>query len=367
MPVKDHHGKPYDATTQAKLQLFEKYTEAWLPTFLKADRDDVIYIVDYFAGPGGYDANGVPSSPQRIMKAVGSQKKNLATSSVKVRVIFNEFKPEKHKKLKRFIDGWLELDKDMVGSVEVLNMDFVECFEHVLNTLPPKAPSLQILDQNGVKFGNEQIVDRLCHRYKTDFLLFISTFTLSRFITQDSILRHFPKVGPVLVDAPVQVMHQTLAKGFEELVCPGRQFIPFALKRGANYFGVIFSSEHPRGPDKFLRQAWSMDEETGQANYILPEQRGVGQFDIFTGLPKLSKIETYERDLLEWIAKRGTVTNEEVFHFTQNRGFTGTHSREALQAAKKARKLTYAGTSPKTRYETALGQEKDLVTITYTP
>ncbi len=290
MPTKNHHAKPYDATTQVKLALFEKYTEAWLPTFLKAERDSVIYIFDYFAGPGGYDANKVPSSPQRIMKTIGAQKKLLASSSVKIRVIFNEYDRDKYQQLKQFIDGWLELDNSPFDEVQVLNMDFVDCFEYVQSELPAKAPSLQILDQNGVKFGNEEIVRRLCGLYRADFLLFISTFTLNRFIQEDSIRRHFPKIGPALEDVPVQVMHKALAKGFEEHVCSGRQFIPFALKRDANYFGVIFSSEHPRGANKFLRQAWRIDAKTGEANYILPDEIGVGQVDMFSGQRKLSKI-----------------------------------------------------------------------------
>ena len=30
----DHHIKPYDAGTINKLEIFERYVEAWLPTFI---------------------------------------------------------------------------------------------------------------------------------------------------------------------------------------------------------------------------------------------------------------------------------------------------------------------------------------------
>jgi hypothetical protein len=52
---KDLHEKPFDETTIAKLEIFEDYAQAWLPTFIRWGEREV-YIFDFYAGTG-YDIN----------------------------------------------------------------------------------------------------------------------------------------------------------------------------------------------------------------------------------------------------------------------------------------------------------------------
>ena len=65
---KNLHEKPFDDTTIAKLEIFEDYAQAWIPTFVMAG-DPEICIFDFFAGTG-YDINGIPGSPIRILKKI---------------------------------------------------------------------------------------------------------------------------------------------------------------------------------------------------------------------------------------------------------------------------------------------------------
>lgn len=57
MSRKDHHEKPYDEGSLAKLEVFENYVEAWLPTFIMQEHIKEINIVDFFSGLG-YDMEG---------------------------------------------------------------------------------------------------------------------------------------------------------------------------------------------------------------------------------------------------------------------------------------------------------------------
>jgi len=66
MPYKDLHEEPFDQTTIAKLEIFEDYAQAWIPTFVMRG-DSIICVFDFFAGTG-YDINGVPGTPIRILK-----------------------------------------------------------------------------------------------------------------------------------------------------------------------------------------------------------------------------------------------------------------------------------------------------------
>ncbi|MCW8818087.1 MAG: hypothetical protein OQK52_09470, partial [Ignavibacteriaceae bacterium] len=69
MAVKDIFDKPFDEGTIAKLEIFQKYFESWLPTFIMGKISRPIQVFDLFAG-SGYDKHGVSGSPIRIIEVV---------------------------------------------------------------------------------------------------------------------------------------------------------------------------------------------------------------------------------------------------------------------------------------------------------
>lgn len=69
MPAQDLHQRPFEESTVTKLEIFEQYLTAWLPTFLFSRNSQAITICDFFAGPG-HDINQTPGSPLRILKAL---------------------------------------------------------------------------------------------------------------------------------------------------------------------------------------------------------------------------------------------------------------------------------------------------------
>ena len=79
MSYRDLHIKPFDKGTIAKLEIFEDYAQAWIPTFvMQSSRFPEIHIFDFFSGPG-YDSENVPGSPIRILQKVGEQLGNIMT------------------------------------------------------------------------------------------------------------------------------------------------------------------------------------------------------------------------------------------------------------------------------------------------
>jgi three-Cys-motif partner protein len=63
--AKDINKEPFSASTITKLEIFERYLEAWLPVFIMSKISTKVMICDFFAG-SGYDSNGTPGSPIRI-------------------------------------------------------------------------------------------------------------------------------------------------------------------------------------------------------------------------------------------------------------------------------------------------------------
>jgi three-Cys-motif partner protein len=71
MAHKDHHIKPYDEGTLNKLEIFERYVQNWIPTFIMQPRIAEINIVDFFSGLG-YDSEGKKGSPIRTLDKIDS-------------------------------------------------------------------------------------------------------------------------------------------------------------------------------------------------------------------------------------------------------------------------------------------------------
>lgn len=75
MPVKDLHEIPFTEETITKLEIFEDYLNAWIPTFVMSGFED-IYIYDFFSGQG-YDITGIPGSPIRILETIKKHLGNI--------------------------------------------------------------------------------------------------------------------------------------------------------------------------------------------------------------------------------------------------------------------------------------------------
>ncbi|MBI5208126.1 MAG: hypothetical protein HY934_10120 [Candidatus Firestonebacteria bacterium] len=69
MPIKDLHKKPFSDETITKLEIFESYLKLWLPVFIQSQYFSEAVICDFFAGKG-YDSNGIPGSPLRILNII---------------------------------------------------------------------------------------------------------------------------------------------------------------------------------------------------------------------------------------------------------------------------------------------------------
>jgi len=129
MAYKDLHDEPFEESTIAKLEIFEDYAQAWIPTFVMQGKP-VICIFDFFAGTG-YDKSGIPGSPIRLLKKIQEQKGHLFQKNVTVVLYLNEFEPNKKQQnkfeqLKESCKDFMDKDKSLANKVEIklFNEDF---------------------------------------------------------------------------------------------------------------------------------------------------------------------------------------------------------------------------------------------------
>lgn len=180
MAIKDLHATPFDETTITKLEIFEDYAKAWIPTFVMSGFT-TICIFDFFAGTG-YDKNGTEGSPIRILKQLKLQIGNIFQKNVKVKIYFNEKDLNKFQQLEKACEDYLNEHKDVERAIEMnlYNEDFEELFPKLLSEIKAN-PSLVYLDQNGIKFLSAKYFLELESSRQTDFLYFVSASYFWRF------------------------------------------------------------------------------------------------------------------------------------------------------------------------------------------
>jgi three-Cys-motif partner protein len=110
MAHKDHHIKPYDEGTLNKLEIFERYVQTWIPTFIMQPYIAELNIVDFFSGLG-YDSEGKKGSPIRTLDKIDSFFGNLMQNNTIINLYLNEFKSFKFEALKKNCNEYLENHK----------------------------------------------------------------------------------------------------------------------------------------------------------------------------------------------------------------------------------------------------------------
>lgn len=349
MARKNLHSRPFDEGTLTKLELFEDYTQAWIPTFL-FDGPRTICIFDFFAGPG-YDAVGIPGSPIRILRKINEQVATISSQGVNVRLFFNEFDTLKFESLKescsKYLGEFPELAK--VTTVEYSNEDFGDSFGRLL-TIIERYQSLVFLDQNGIKFLNS--LPLLTKTRGTDFMFFAASSYVRRFGEVDEFRTHLDVDLAELRNSPYKFIHRTLLDELRKKLpkSSGYELYPFSLKKSANIYGLIFGAAHPRAVDKFLTLAWQRNPINGEANFDIDDDRLKSQGSLFDP-PRPTKIESFKLSVKEMVLSGEIRDNVQMFEFVLRQGHIGKHAHDVLIALRKSKKIDFEGKSPLVNYE----------------
>ena len=214
MPYKDLHEAPFDSSTIAKLEIFEDYAQAWLPTFIM-NGAKTLCVFDFFAGTG-YDKNGVDGSPIRILNKIKEQIGNIFQQNVKVKLYLNEWEPNKKEQpkftlLKKACEDFLSANPDVKRAIdlELSNENFEVLFSNMLPIIR-QFPSLVYLDQNGIKFLSDKYFLELEKTSQTDFLYFVSASYFWRFGDKKEFKMHLDLDMALAKKDPYRFIHRNL-------------------------------------------------------------------------------------------------------------------------------------------------------------
>ena len=362
MPGKNIHKEPFDEGTLTKLDIFQQYAREWLPTFVMSQRRRV-YIFDFFAGPG-YDENGVPGSPIRILTEIKGQIQNIRKNGTIIHIHFNEYDRKKYDQLlesyKAFIDDNPEL---RCGNIMVHphNSDFEKLYDK-LESLIGQEPSLVYLDQNGIKFIADKYFIGISSKPQTDFLYYLSSSYFVRFGNTPEFRAIVPQATlEEIKEKPYKYIHNEILNYLRGKLPEGSpvRLYPFTIKKKSGVYGIIFGASHIRAADKFLRMAWQINEVNGAANFDIDDDSAKDQLQLFGPQP-IKKVDAFKQELHKKIMAGEIKNNREAFDYTTDMGHVGTHAKEEIADMKRMKLITFDCSSPKVNYEAAY-QKKEIV------
>jgi three-Cys-motif partner protein len=192
MANKDIFDDPFNEGTLTKLEIFEKYFEEWLPTFVMGNINKPIQVFDLFAGIG-YDKIGQEGSPIRILKIINKYRNLIENSGKKICIYLNDSNLSKYEALSLNTQIKIsEFTLDSIVQLKITNLTFIECLS-LYNSELKKGCNLLFIDQNGFKEVNEEIFQHLIKLEITEFIFFLSSSHIHRFANIPEIQKIHPK------------------------------------------------------------------------------------------------------------------------------------------------------------------------------
>ncbi len=282
--AKDINGSPFDDGTKIKLDIFRRCFREWYPVFVHDPFTEKLFVFDMFAG-SGMDTKGFPGSPLILLdeaKGDGCQYCNTlkySQSGKQVYFVFNEFIKSKYEELTNnvltFQDKCMELrgctECPIRKGIRTYNKDFKDVLsnEKIGRILQNKKyGKFVLLDQYGIKQVTEEVFSKLVNYPKTDFIFFISSSTINRFKDFEAIQQYFDINKINFDESKPKECHRLIKEYFEGLIPTGKDFYlhSFTIKKGSNYYGLIFGTSHSLGMEKFLKVCWEEDKLSGDSN-----------------------------------------------------------------------------------------------------
>lgn len=329
----DFHNKPFDDSTKTKLELYKEYIKAWLPVFLKSNIKN-INIFDFFCGPG-IDSKNTKGSPLLAIEVINSFKNMIQTQKLSVNLYLNDNDSTKIDKLTKLIKS-KKLNQIDYLQIYITNKEFDFIFDKYYSSTmnEQNSANLIFIDQTGIKHVNKERFLEIVNLKRTDLLFFISSSAIKRFVKQTGFKSEFGTFSKQIREAEPRNIHREIARFYRELISKDTQYhlIPFTLKKGKNYYGLIFGTKHILGANKFLTICWNKDKITGDANFDIDNSNIDHKAPaLFADMDKSNKLKEFENELKAKIINKELKSNIEIYLYTISNGFLAKHVKEVIK------------------------------------
>jgi hypothetical protein len=124
------------------------------------------------------------------------------------------------------------------------------------------------------------LVDSPC----TDFIFFISSSFVKRFKEHHYTKKYIDTERIPFDESKPDECHRLIADYYQKLIPQNKEYYihHFTIKKGANYWGLIFGTNHSLGMEKFLRVCWKKDKYSGESDFNIDNDEPVDSL-FYTG------------------------------------------------------------------------------------
>jgi len=328
--------KAFDGATKTKLDILEKYLEAWVAIFYRKPARPKANIIDAYCG-SGQDDLGVRGSALRILDVLISSEEFKKRSRLSnLTVYLNDQSKSKIKALEKLISTNKIYDS---LNIKISCKDGDSFLTETLQTRQ-KDFNLVFIDPYGI--GGVSLLDFLSKLHYTDFLIFITSGYIKRFKDTPEFKNKLSgyDLDNLSVTDKYDV-HNTLCELLREKVSHTEtRLYPFTLVKShgpKNVYGLIFGTHNIRGVDKFLEVAWTIDPDSGSANRDIDARKQ--QTNLFDTTQGETKTDRFHKDLKQFIINSKQVNNKQIYEFTLKKGFRPTHANQFIKSLIKNKEI----------------------------
>lgn len=328
--AKDINKSSFDQATKIKLDIFRESFKEWLPIFIHTSYVEKRYIYDFFAG-SGMDSEMNSGSPLILLEEAKGQDLMHCSKSEGKKIVFafNEKIKKKSKELEQNVNHFVNQCLQNCNREKCVyehhfgNFNFKEAFNrrNVLEIMNnPKYSKFVLLDQYGFKEVDNDIFNQLINFPKTDFIFFISSSFINRFQNHPSIKKYIETEKIEFKKSEPKHCHKLVSQYFKNTIPKNKDYYlhQFSIKKGPNYYGLVFGTSHSLGMEKFLKVCWDQDKMAGEANFDINNDFKIGT--LFYEEQFSNKIEKYKEDFYNKISNKEITSNIDALKFTLKYG-----------------------------------------------
>lgn len=339
--------------SQAKLDFYKDYLKRYIPILQLAEFTTSINIFDVFCGTGIYE-DGKKGSPILAFDAIKESYENtlkLNKQLTPINLFINDLEKGKVEQVKQYLESQ---SKD-ICKLDFQNKDAIDFLTDIyckINLQTTKDRNLILIDPYGYKNIRKEIIEKLIQKKRnTEIILFLPISQIYRFTNsaleeenikvqalKDFIESFFPdKEHPIyknqLTEEKDLIEYIRIALTFDDKYFATSYYIQRDNKN--HYYALFFISPNIYGLEKILEVKWTLNEEHGQG--FEQKNHGTNQpqinlfEDFFKENSRIEQYEKLEKLILNFIAEKKTVTNNELYLFTLKNNFLKKHSNDVLR------------------------------------
>jgi three-Cys-motif partner protein len=359
--------------SEAKVGLYGLYLSIYLNVLARSYVKN-IYLFDLFCGEGIYADNG-KGSPIVALECIKRHYFGNDEKCPNIFLTFNdignsEIEPDKLKtdRVKDFAEKIYKPENVKVGYT---NIDYSIIIEKVIertNKLKNDERALLFIDPWGYKEINPLDLQKLLANGKTEILLFLPIYFMSRFAQKSKdidfkggeALRNF--IGKLFGSIENFPKHKNqnefiyLIQEQFKIFLKLKYVDTFKIERENNqWFALYFFTNSPKGFLKMLESKWALDKKHGTGF----KQGDKNTLDIFDEIT----VSGYDDKVLEYLKGNNAATNMDLFNFGLENNFLPTHTKQVLNKLKTEHTIEIISLDGKPASSYYLSDEKRLVNI----